>query len=641
MRDRFFFLLLFLIIWRPPAFAADLVTATISVTTPPLGNTNSLTINGSTRTFTNDITASPGTLIQQTNSIPWSATNLLQHLTLYPVSTGHYLSQSTASNVMVRGRVGEVMTVTIAGLWASVTYSTQTVSSPTFVVRMPITVETGTNQTNIASLLASTLNLSTQALATNASALSNFLSKGASPAQVVAAPVIFSGSAGGKVSAFTNGTFYSNTMDVVRLTNVSGLHGSVKYLAGGLYSNLIAHSITTTNLVNYGNAISSPGTNGASEQFGTSALSAGLESTAIGASCFVFGHAGTALGYIAAIEQTATNAIAIGRGANVDVDAFLDAMALGTSAYVDAPRAIALGASAAVLPTHQNSIVIGPNSSSTASNQVRLGASLHTVSIPGWLNVEGVITNSAHAGTNRWLGDMSFLSSSISSVANGRNTLNVGTNVYVRLTGAPSTGWTLSGLTGGNRDGKFLWLENATGQDVTIQNEDGIEPTAANRILTYATAGGTNVTLTGNGMMGFIYAGSLSRWILITPFGDQTVSVTNLNVASGYLATNTASFFSTNNLLIDGGYWTNNLGGRVLVTVNGLLTASTVSGAPSLCVTNITSGQAFNFTNSLALNVVMSSSASFLVGTNEYVVVTNKSTGSASAALISSFARIQ
>jgi len=112
---------LFLCLLAVVAPAAQLVTVTVTITNNPAGNTNSITVNSSTRTWTNTVTGSPGTLVQQTNTTALATTNLLNHLTSYRVQAWHLLSQGNETNLTIRGRVGEVMTVTIAGGWAAVT----------------------------------------------------------------------------------------------------------------------------------------------------------------------------------------------------------------------------------------------------------------------------------------------------------------------------------------------------------------------------------------------------------------------------------------------------------------------------------------------------------------------------------------
>ena len=276
-----------------------------------------------------------------------------------------------------------------------------------------------------------------------------------------------------------------------------------------------------TNGTNFGAAFSSPGPYPNSQQLGGGAVSAG-SALAIGFGA-VAGTNGVALGPLAGAGHYS---VALGSGA--DASGATNGVSLGQNSSINAAsNAVALGKDTVVGDRHHNSIVIGYAAVSTTNDQVVLGSSSHSVIIPGVISGASV-SNLTLLGTNRVVGDLSFLSTPITSVANGHNTISVGSNVYVRITGSPSAAWTLGGITGGNRDGKFLLVENATGQDVTVQNESGTEPTAANRILTYSTgAGVTNITIVGNGVLAVIYSGTLSRWVTVIPFGDITATATN------------------------------------------------------------------------------------------------------------------
>jgi hypothetical protein len=222
--------------------AADRITATVAVTNAPIGNTNKITINGNVRSFTNSVTGSPGTLVQETNSIPWTATNLLNQLTAYRVSQFHFLGSSASTNVRITGAVGEALTVTLAGGWGTVTYTTQTVASPTIVVRVPLSVEPASNRTLVASELVKGISdNSTNAFATNAVAMSNYITKGASPPQSIASELRVAGN-------INNG----------------------------------ANSLSASNLANFGNAIRSFGSGGNSFQAGSNATASAARAVAVG-----------------------------------------------------------------------------------------------------------------------------------------------------------------------------------------------------------------------------------------------------------------------------------------------------------------------------------------------------------------------
>ncbi len=189
------------------------------------------------------------------------------------------------------------MTVTIAGLWGSVVYSTNQLTNA-IIVRVPFTTEDPGLRTNIAAGLVTALNLASNSIATNATALANFLSKGASPAQTVIGPVRFN-SISGTNSGLTNGIISAATL-----------------------VNPVA-----TNFVNYGNALRSEGSGGNSFQVGSNALAIGNLSLAVGNSAVANGLRSTAVG----VGASATNG---------------DNVAIGTSAKAHTNFSVSIGSSA-------------------------------------------------------------------------------------------------------------------------------------------------------------------------------------------------------------------------------------------------------------------------------------------------------
>lgn len=119
-----------------------------------------------------------------------------------------------------------------------------------------------------------------------------------------------------------------------------------------------------------------------------------------------------------------------------------------------------------------------------------------------------------HANTNVFPSgsDISFGRYALSTLANGANSIAVGTNVFIQVSG-PSGAFTINGIDGQpNRDGKLLIVLNYTGQNMTIAHDSGTEPTAANRIYTMT---GADVSTTANGSAILIYSASASRWVCI------------------------------------------------------------------------------------------------------------------------------
>lgn len=474
--------------------AADRITATIAVTNAPLGNTNSITINASTRTFTNSVTGSPGTLVQETNSVPWTATNLINQLTDYRVSQFHFLGQSASNNVRITGTVGEALTVTLAGGWGTVTYSTQNVTIAN-VVRVPMSVEFDTNRAWIASLLVTGLSdYATNGFATNATALANYVSKGASALQTISAPLQVSGTLGVSVASITNASFYNATN-----------RGYVVALTNGYWTNGTLGSPKFTNAVNYGNAISSPGDGTSSEQFGAGAHARNDYDTAFGATALATNGSAAAFGYganafsggtaIGSLSTANTNSAAVGYGA----------LASGIENVVIGPNSDDDG--------YANVIIIGDSINGVANNQVIIGGTSQTVTIGGPI-VGATTTNTTLRGTNVINGRIDYTSRANTGLANGNNAgVVLGTNVFLRLSG-PTGNYTLNGFAA-EQDGSFhiLELDNPT-SSITVANNSGTDPTAANRIT---TGTGADVTITNNpAFLQVIYNTTASRWRVIS-----------------------------------------------------------------------------------------------------------------------------
>lgn len=513
------------------ASAADRITLTITVTNVPV-TSNTLVVNASTRTWTN---ANSSSTIQ-TNLVGKNeaTTNLYNQIASYPYSGPLILRWANTNQIQLIGTLGGALSASASGAWATLSLATQ--SGPqTYTALWPIENIVGaTNRTNQASALVSGISqFSTNAFATNASATSNFITKGASPEQSVISPLFVSGQlkASGSV-ALTNG-FTSS------LTNINPV---------------------SSNLVNYGNAIRSEGIGGNSLQIGSNAVAAGLRSTAIGNGAYATNNEAIAIGY----NSIATNkAVALGTGAKSDTGvsvgngaaslypngvsigtsslisggdsvaigsgagAATNSVAIGKSVVGDAPNSVVIGTFAGTDPsaiksiaigylaaaTHSNSVALGAGAATTTTNEIVLGTSSDAVHVPG--RIEGAVsTNSTLRGTNIINGRVDFTSRANTALANGNNAgVVLGTNVFVRLSG-PSAAYTLNGFAS-EQDGSFHILElDNPAISITVANDSGTDPTAANRII---TGTGGNLTLTNNpAFLQVIYNSTASRWRVVT-----------------------------------------------------------------------------------------------------------------------------
>lgn len=134
----------------------------------------------------------------------------------------------------------------------------------------------------------------------------------------------------------------------------------------------------------------------------------------------------------------------------------------------------------------------------------------------------------------------------------------------------------------------------------------------------------------------FLTAGKFATNLVISTGGVQDYD--SPIFPSADMATNTASFkpFMTN-AVAGGQFWTNTSGQRLKLKVSWTLLGNLASGFPSLCMTNISSGEAYNPTNGFVLTAPSSGRTEFHMSPGDYFIATNKSSGSASATVDSSF----
>jgi hypothetical protein len=333
---------------------------------------------------------------------------------------------------------------------------------------------------------------------------------------------------GAAITALDAGNVASGTLPDARLSNniprlettntFTGdniFSGTVTVTSGGIWSNGVFHTPTMTNGQNWGNPFSSPGIGNYSEQFGANAQATNTYSTAFGNSALAWGNASSAFGYSA--EATGPRSTAIGNDAVATSES---TVSVGFSSFAIASNSTALGASAQV--AGKNSTAVGYGAQAVADNQVVIGSGTISTRITGQFGVgygatfgQG-ITNLILTGTNSLPAgsDISFGRYANTSLANSNNAaVLIGTNVFVQVSG-PTDSFNLCGLDGApNRDGKLAIILNLTGYNMHIEHESGVEPTAANRIISLT---GASRVSDGNCSATFIYSGASSRWILLS-----------------------------------------------------------------------------------------------------------------------------
>src|SRR5574343_1390595 len=463
---RLFALILLCLTFNAKAF--EFITATLTVTNGTTTN-DSLTVSSYTR---QGGTANSSSTFLTNSTANSTATNLLTHFGSYPIAG--VLVKQTSSNVLTFA--GVALTASCSN-FASLSFATNTVSTNRWYLMLPFqALALAYRQTNASQLVEGIESFATNKFSQTASPLANYVSLGQS-------------------QGVTNKTLYSS------LINGGMVSNAYLYATGGQLYSLTASSLVVTNL-------DAPGSGSQSQRIGDGATATGVASMAFG------------------VNAAATNdgAIAIGQGTTANYNSVAignEAAAFGQysqalGGYSDADYSTAIGSGAQAL--HTNSVSIGPNAVTTTSNQIVLGASDARVSIPGYVDAP-VLTNSNLRGTNVFAGDVSFSPRSVTSLANGNNAgVNIGTNVYVKLSGA-SGAVTICGLAAG-RDGEVHVLQFSGQSALVFAHESGLDPTAANRIQTPT---GSDYAIGGNVPIATVlYDRSASRSRLISSSAGVT-----------------------------------------------------------------------------------------------------------------------
>jgi hypothetical protein len=529
--------------------------ATITFTNVVAGVTNgdTITVNGDVRRYTNGTLAVASTWINSTNIVGYVATNTTIHLATYPPVNVDVFTYVSTNAFTIRSDFDETLTVTLSAGIGTVTYVTN-VYQPVRPLALPIdALLVASTRTNSQNRLVEALNLSyaTGKVVSGAAIMTNFVNlfnsqtlsnkfvftlsvvgltatNGTLSGQHITNATLISGtfamgtngtfqnptinqaiSISGNLGSVTNGTSYG-----LALVNIASLRGIVTALTNGYATNLALGNPLLTNGVNYGNAFSSPGSGSGSEQYGNQAAATGGEAFAGGFGSLASGYISAAVGSGSTASGGNSGAFASGASATET-----NALAVGGNSTVLAPHGSAFGANTTVGATHTNSFVIGTGGATTTWDQGVIGASTHTVSLPGLLSVGGTITNATHTGAQKFgvtggpYGTISIARYNNTGLANGNNAaVNINGSSYMKVSG-PTAAYALNGITNsaaGNLDGLRVVIQKSDSYTLTIANDSGVDPIAANRIY---TGTGADMTLTNNpGFFELIYDSATSRW---------------------------------------------------------------------------------------------------------------------------------
>ena len=193
------------------------------------------------------------------------------------------------------------------------------------------------------------------------------------------------------------------------------------------------------------------------------------------------------------------------------------------------------------------------------------------------------------------LGYLATSRGTIGSLATGPNSdLAIGNYGYVQLSG-PGGAYSIAGFVGGF-DGRYLIIENVSGQTMQILNQSGLETVPANRITT--TVGG-NVSITGSpGVAMFVYDGAASAWKLFSS-SDALNSALDVSLSPTIPQTTSLNTYLMTPLL--NRVWSAETNGASNAPIRVLYLGDSMSGAPydhiSSASAMVNDLSAYGFTN--------------------------------------------
>lgn len=589
-----------LLVIAPASYAVttNKITATLTVTNVPVTGYR-FEYNSSIRLWTNASTSS--TILTNLAGVNQATTNFYNQILAWPIS-GLTVLQVATNQLKFYGRCDADWTF-LATNWASVTYSTNSCEGA-WALRLPIEVEEDEVRTNFSSKVVSLLsNYPTNAIAPSATALSNYLSL--STTQVVTGPKLFNGA-----NVYSNALqlYHGGSISNVTATITNGLVANTTLsnciptrLVGGYWTNGIADGLTVTNL-------NSPGTAASTLRLGAGAIASAVGAQALGGGSTAAGTSATVTGNGSDGEAPGSSI----HGANSVVGIFGTTEGTGGAAFarnttVLADGGLALGDGTTVARYHTNSVAIGGRTTTTKTNQIRLGTNGTIVTISGVLEAASS-TNNYLTGTNTIAGDMALPATVVTTLANGVNAVTP-TGVRIRFTGTLTADSSIDEISGA-REGRWLRLENATGYALTLKHQSGSAGTVANRLYVKDTL--TNVVMITGGHALLHYDSTLSRWVVedvypdyrtrtnrvYTPDGAEWLELTH-DGTSGAVTTKASSAGNVEPLLLQTGAGAGS--GQITLNTNG---TTKVSGATLFGATATTSGavttNAYTFTPSIS-----------------------------------------
>jgi hypothetical protein len=453
--------------------AGSIITATITVTnTPSDGDT--IIINGSTRTWKTTV-ATASSQISIGASIGANATNMFNQFAGTPFTT-LMLRRSGTNGVTLRGIIDQTMSVSIAGTWGEYSLVTNTTTEGSQVMTPFSSYSSQSKATNIASQLVSDIGAySTNEWSETATALGNYVSL--TQSQVVENKDLQDSSiAGGTLSNMTAITV------IVDRANGETNNGIYFYDDGGLIVSAIAPDDNGVPSLYIAESLEFPLIS--ANAWGSNPQPENLLNYSMGD--FRYGKIASANSW------TGTNTFT-----QITNSAIINSTLTG-STYSGTIGTLTGGTvTSSTLTGSTYSGAIG-----TLSSGVITGAGI----------TNATSTNIVLKGLSQLSGATAFNRANHTSMANGANAaVDFGSATFIKIKAGPTGAFSIAGIANG-ADGDFYILYNATGQNMTISNDSGTDPTPANRIY---TGTGADIATTGNGAVTVVYDSEDSRWVVI------------------------------------------------------------------------------------------------------------------------------
>lgn len=451
------------------------ITASITITNATF-NGFTFTVNGDTRTFTNNVVNSATQVFTNADATGCgSKTNLLQQIYSTPFAQTRTVDTGSNSLDLV-GNANLAMAVTVTAGYASVSYTTQTVAL-LIALEGPVSAfPTAAGRTNIASDTVGAI---------NAPENTNAISTGSVAASLIMAAI-------------------SNKTDI----------------NGGATTNQFAKSMTASNLTANGTSVIA----GTSRWFTTNGLGAFFplffDWNSSGSDAGVLNHSSSVWSFAHTNSSGSSGFLAMNydgltKNANVaSTSANLANIGFQWLLYSYT------GSQLAFMQLNTNGLwatnFMGEGSGlydTTATNLTGPGLILSTNIAFGVMldPANQSRTNGVFCGTNNFPAnsDIAFAEKSITTLTSGGNAdLQIGTNENIFVSG-PSGAFTIYGIANG-RAGKIISIENKTGHSMTLADQSGLETTPANRIRT--GSGTDRVNANNPGIVTLKYCGADGFW---------------------------------------------------------------------------------------------------------------------------------